>query len=33
MSDFATRPDPHTVEFVRILPGSIERMTGWPVAS
>ena len=26
MDDFATRPDPHTVEFVRILPGPIERI-------
>ena len=26
MSDFATRPDLHTVEFVRILPGPIERI-------
>ena len=26
MSDFATRPDEHTVQFVRILPGPIERI-------
>jgi uncharacterized protein YndB with AHSA1/START domain len=26
MDDFAIRPDPHTVEFVRILPGPIERI-------
>ena len=26
MDDFATRPDPHTVAFVRILPGPIERI-------
>jgi len=25
-SDFATRPDEHTVQFVRILPGPIERI-------
>ena len=26
MDDFATRPDAHTVQFVRILPGPIERI-------
>ena len=26
MDDFATRPDPHTVQFVRILPGPIEHI-------
>jgi len=26
MNDFATRPDEHTVQFVRILPGPIERI-------
>src|SRR3978361_887096 len=26
MSDYATRPDEHTVQFVRILPGPIERI-------
>ena len=26
MDYFATRPDPHTVEFVRLLPGPIERI-------
>src|ERR1700756_2106200 len=26
MSKFATRPDEHTVQFVRILPGPIERI-------
>ena len=26
MEDFATRPDAHTVQFVRILPGPIERI-------
>jgi len=26
MSDFATHPDEHTVQFVRILPGPIERI-------
>ena len=26
MDDFATRPDEHTVQFVRILPGPIERI-------
>ena len=26
MSEFATRPDEHTVQFVRILPGPIERI-------